>query len=395
MKLTTLITRIVGPVLLLRALSILIDRQHFLQMLRGLEGEVATVSFSFFPIALLMTCIAVVLVHSDSSSLAALLIRVIAWGGIVKASALMLFPDPRRSEGPTPRTSGLSDPRPRRDLLRGGILHMVRLLRVRAGRSRQRVPSWPVTRGGDTRQRMTRRLTARLATAVAAIAMAAPAAEQAQYDWLSLCGKCLSPSITSKSGIGTSHAVAEGKISRRDAEEWCASWEPERTRRRASARARVTGRRRRRTAPPPTAPAARSPPIDGETYKLAGTWADDIGKGRSKWRNASGQIVGQDNASNGLAISQQWEVLCPASAAAATRPGAAAPAPPKGAPSVPAAEYAVGQVIEAKYGRDWVRGRVDKIRQMGPKGGIEYEVRLDNGQRGIVPARMLRKPGDG
>jgi len=92
MERTLLITRIVGPVLLLRALSILIDRQHFLEMLRGLDQEVATISFSLFPIALLMTCIALAMVHSDSSSLAAVLVRLMAWGGMAKASALILVP---------------------------------------------------------------------------------------------------------------------------------------------------------------------------------------------------------------------------------------------------------------------------------------------------------------
>jgi hypothetical protein len=79
-------------VLLLRALSILIDRQHFNDMLRGLDRELATVSFSALPIALLMTCIALVVLHTDSSSLAAVLVRVMAWGGMVKATALILAP---------------------------------------------------------------------------------------------------------------------------------------------------------------------------------------------------------------------------------------------------------------------------------------------------------------
>jgi hypothetical protein len=92
MQLTSLLAKIIGPVLLLRALSILIDRKHFAAMLAGLEREVTTVSFSFFPIALLMTCIALAVVHSDSSSLAAILIRIIAYGGMVKATALILFP---------------------------------------------------------------------------------------------------------------------------------------------------------------------------------------------------------------------------------------------------------------------------------------------------------------
>jgi len=92
MDLTILIAKVVGPVLLLRGLSILIDRKHFEEILIGLEREITTVSFSLFPIALLMTCLALVATHSDSSSLAAILIHAIAWGSIVKASALILFP---------------------------------------------------------------------------------------------------------------------------------------------------------------------------------------------------------------------------------------------------------------------------------------------------------------
>lgn len=93
MELTTLLSKIIGPVLLLRALSIVIDRAHFVAMLDGLEEEIRTISFSFFPIALTMTCIALAVVHSDSSSLAGVLIHVIAWGGMIKGSALILFPD--------------------------------------------------------------------------------------------------------------------------------------------------------------------------------------------------------------------------------------------------------------------------------------------------------------
>lgn len=92
MELTSLLSKIIGPVLLLRALSILLDREHFLEMIAGLEREVTTVSFSLFPIALLMSCIALASVHSDLSSPAGLLILAIAWGGMVKASALILFP---------------------------------------------------------------------------------------------------------------------------------------------------------------------------------------------------------------------------------------------------------------------------------------------------------------
>lgn len=92
MDLTLLIAQIVGPVLILRAVSILIDRDHFQKMLDGLEGEITTVSFSLFPIALWMTCAALAIAHDDLSSPAAILIRIIAWGGLLKASALILAP---------------------------------------------------------------------------------------------------------------------------------------------------------------------------------------------------------------------------------------------------------------------------------------------------------------
>jgi hypothetical protein len=212
----------------------------------------------------------------------------------------------------------------------------------------------------------------------------------AEGEWLSVCGKCLSPSVTSKSGIGTANAVAEGRITRKDAERWCASWEPDRLAdcareqlasedAKQSYRATADCTRGRITA------------IDGQTYTQAGVWTEDIGKGRTRWRDAGGAIVGQDNASNGLAISEQWEVLCPGPARAAV------PAPPTASRSVPrttpppavGAPFAVGDVVEAKYGRDWVRGKVTRVRQ-GPT-AVEFDVLLENGQRGILPARMLRK----
>jgi hypothetical protein len=92
MEETIIISKIIGPVLLIRGISILVDRKHFMEMLDGLEREVATVTFSLFPVALLMGFIALAVLHKDSSSLAAILIKVIAWGGMMKTTALMIFP---------------------------------------------------------------------------------------------------------------------------------------------------------------------------------------------------------------------------------------------------------------------------------------------------------------
>ena len=110
---------VVGPVLLLRALSILIDPAHFGALVHGLDREIATVSFSVFPIALLMVCIAGAAVHTDGSSLAAILIRLIFWGGMLKAAALILFPGFVVS-----KAQGLE---------RAGFLHVVTVVTLVAG----------------------------------------------------------------------------------------------------------------------------------------------------------------------------------------------------------------------------------------------------------------------
>jgi hypothetical protein len=89
---TRTISKVLGPVLLLRASSIVIDPDHFREMLRGLDREVDTVSFSIVPVAILMACISLAVVPLRSRALAALLIRLIAFGGIVKTSALIVFP---------------------------------------------------------------------------------------------------------------------------------------------------------------------------------------------------------------------------------------------------------------------------------------------------------------
>jgi hypothetical protein len=79
-------------VLLLRAVSILVDRDHFVESLRGVDHEARTLTFSLFPVALLIGFIGLAHVPVSTWSLAAVLLRVIAWGGILKGSALILFP---------------------------------------------------------------------------------------------------------------------------------------------------------------------------------------------------------------------------------------------------------------------------------------------------------------
>ena len=199
-------------------------------------------------------------------------------------------------------------------------------------------------------------------------------------NWLAICSKCLAPTITQSQGLGTANAWAEARITRAEIVGWCENWQPGDRNCVAGELANPENRKTYRASADCTK--GRITPVDGQTYSYAGIWNDnDIGGGRSRWRDASGQIVGRDNASGGLGISQQWEVLCPKGLVSAAVPG------PRPSPGV-ASPYAVGQTIEAKYFSDWVRGRITAIRP-GPR-GLDYDIMLVNGKRGIVPAGMIR-----
>ncbi|WP_309681905.1 hypothetical protein [Polaromonas sp.] len=235
---------------------------------------------------------------------------------------------------------------------------------------------------------------------IALLLAGAAGSASAESEWLAICSQCVSPTIFAKSGIGTANARAEARITRADVQSWCASWQPDdKSCVRQQLAAEDLTRVYRATA---NCQAGRITPIDGKSYTLAGVWdGSDIGRGRSKWRDAAGRMVGRDNASGGLGISQQWELLCPG----AGRGGNAAQANPRsvvGRPlasaaplagqRVPAAEFAVGQAVQVRYGREWVRARVNQVTQrVGPRGPeVAYDVSLENGKRGIVPSRMLR-----
>jgi hypothetical protein len=236
---------------------------------------------------------------------------------------------------------------------------------------------------------------------------------RAESEWLSLGSKHWAPTVYRKSGIGTANAVAEARVTREAISGWCENWSPDDRdcvqREMASDMAKATYRASA------DCTRGRITAVDGKTYTLAGRWDNsDIGGGRTRWRDASGHIVGRDNASGGLGISQQWEVLCPEGRARAGSGGAAAaPAVPRpqaaqpaaGAQRAPtgsaapgasplAARFAPGQAVEARYGSGWVRARIDSVQRVRGAAGPEYayNVRLENGLRSQLPARMLREP---
>jgi hypothetical protein len=130
--------------------------------------------------------------------------------------------------------------------------------------------------------------------------------------WLSLCSKCANPKVFSSSGIGTASARAEARLTRADVLSTDGPCDGDNT---SACIQRETTRVYRAAA---DCTAGKITTVLDESFTLAGIWDNsDIGGGRSKWRGADGQIVGRDNASNGLAISDQWEVLCPAPVTAA------------------------------------------------------------------------------
>jgi len=140
----------------------------------------------------------------------------------------------------------------------------------------------------------------------------------AANQWIPLCSKCLTPSITSKSGLGTDHAVAEGKVTLKDTQQWCASWEPDNKSCPKEQLASENGAVYRISA---NCPAGKLTSYDGASYThTEEVWnGDDIGEGQPKFRGVDGRIVGRDNASNGLGLAAQWELLCPSSAAPKAR----------------------------------------------------------------------------
>ncbi len=141
------------------------------------------------------------------------------------------------------------------------------------------------------------------------------AGAQEQGDWISLCSKCLSPSVSSKSGIGTTNAVAVGKVTLKDAEMWCGSWEPDSKTCPKEQLANEKGQLYKISA---NCQAGKFTSYDNSVYThTSQVWdASDIGAGRSKFRGPDGKIVGRDNASGGLDLAANWEFLCPGRKAA-------------------------------------------------------------------------------
>ncbi len=148
------------------------------------------------------------------------------------------------------------------------------------------------------------------------IACCMASAADSSGEWLAVCSRCPSPTVTSKTGVGTAKAVAEARMSTATLKDWCAQNEPGNVNACVRQQMAESGNKIFRVTADCTT--GRITAIDEQQYTLAGIWDNsDIGGGRTKWRGPDGQIVGRDNASGGLGISQQWEVVCPGPVSAA------------------------------------------------------------------------------
>jgi hypothetical protein len=139
-------------------------------------------------------------------------------------------------------------------------------------------------------------------------------AQQAQQtDWLAICNRCPSPTVFRKTGTGTANSVAEAKMAAKEFEGFCAEQGFKGAALAKCVKDELAGDGGKIYRASANCLAGTLSAADGRQYTFAGVWSnDDIGGGRTKWRNtATGEVVGRDNASGGLALSQQWEVLCP------------------------------------------------------------------------------------
>src|SRR5882757_6781815 len=110
------------------------------------------------------------------------------------------------------------------------------------------------------------------------------AAQQNQGEWISLCSKCLSPSVSSKSGVGTTNAVAQGKVTLKDAQMWCGSWEPDN---KACPKEQLDSEKGATYKISANCPAGKFTSSDGTVYTCTKeVWdASDIGAGKPKFRD--------------------------------------------------------------------------------------------------------------
>ena len=171
--------------------------------------------------------------------------------------------------------------------------------------------------------------------------LAGPALAASSPEWLASTDGP-SPIVTSKSGVGTAQATASAKVTSDSIKTLCSDQAPQGDP--AQARSALDacskqwqGELGKTYSIRADCTVGRLEPLDGKSYVLDGLWDNsDVGAGRTRWRGPDG-VVGRDGASGGLALSQQWEVLCPGRVSASVLSKARALQPSGGSATVQAA----------------------------------------------------------
>ena len=162
------------------------------------------------------------------------------------------------------------------------------------------------------------------AAALALLAsVATPARAASGAEWLAST-EGPNPTVIAKSGVGTAQATAKAKVTSDALQTFCADQagqgDPAQARSAIDACVKQQkGELGKTYTVGADCTVGRLQALDGRSYVLDGLWDNsDIGSGRTRWKGPDGNVVGRDNASGGLALSQQWEVLCPGRVSAST-----------------------------------------------------------------------------
>lgn len=149
-------------------------------------------------------------------------------------------------------------------------------------------------------------------------AQPASAQAKAKAQWLPLCGKCASPTVFAKSGIGTAHAVAKAKMTFEDAKENCQSYSmddhPD-----CDKEAKETLKEENGKVYTATADCVHGKLTiaDGESFIYAGIWPSGYLKGKTRWRwgpgsgEDTGKFADENGPTNGFMVDTTSKIVCP------------------------------------------------------------------------------------
>lgn len=154
-----------------------------------------------------------------------------------------------------------------------------------------------------------------LATLVCGVPKAVPQTSKAE--WLPLCGKCLTPTIFFKSGIGTAHAVAQARVTYKDARGHCEQWSMASTPD-CDKDARETLQEENGKIYTASADCVHGKITlaTGDSLTYDGLWPSGYLKGKTRWRFVSsgyenGQFANENGPVNGFMVDATSKILCP------------------------------------------------------------------------------------